>query len=636
MGADAGLTPEEKWEGKMQKLTQSVIKSGKLRTQRREGKRMRKRDKLLLNHVIGDWMPNSVFIDNQKVIVMPESASGEKRLEIMLDSVVSVEPVKGDEMGFELKWTSKDHASVVAPSKKKEAETDEFVMGLDLSDEEDDLLPKIEHQMHFRALSESEAHDWINAVNRAMQIRHATNVTNSTSYLKTYSTMPRDGGNEIGSLRKKRQQYMNLSPATTAILDQAHKSFLRLPPSVQSIARSVGIISATGSVIMVGGFAKSLLKAAVAPSASRRFIARNFERIWVDAIAWMAPPLLFNITGDVPDAVKEPRGGFPIPGSKRRASKRKSSKRASISSRASKSSRASTSSQFSALSSSSSLSNPEDVAPIRIVVMNSVSECDILYIQMLAKAIDDSHGKVKAFINKVERNRAFGLGAIFDLFGFTFLNRNDNVKSDEVDKKRIKKYLDQLAKDNAYEWIAVFPERGWANQDAIEEENESDANEHRPSLQTLLLPNANELEACLDRLDGRPNVEIYDMTVCYSSYSGDLPETAKDVLKNPKVPTYKNLLKGTSSNNIHISSQVFSMEEIMDYETGVRGWLDSRWERKDELLQHFATYQVFPPEEDRFGKVREDSFSVDGDIVLMLALWIFNFFTFSFVFVYLL
>ncbi|CAK9048997.1 Probable 1-acyl-sn-glycerol-3-phosphate acyltransferase 5 (Lysophosphatidyl acyltransferase 5) [Durusdinium trenchii] len=643
------MSPEEAFEMKMRTLTSSVIKRGKLRTRRAgAGQKVRKRDKLF-NRVKGEWSTNTVFIDNQKFIVQPLEESGAKRVEIMLASIKHVLPTE-DGTDFALTWTSSEVADTVSPGKKTvnefENENGEFVMGADLgfSDDEDEeeMGARLKDEvLVFRAATVEEARSWINALNRAIQISRSTQVTSSFKMLREYSTMGEEvdrwAEGEPGAVVGKNKKRGNLNQAER-MWAKANRDAKRLPRPVQAFGRLSGSIATTLSITMVGGFFKSLLKAGVAPTQMRRATMEVFQSVWLDAITFFAPEMLFHVSGDLPepliDTKQNKRDRRKARRERRRREKRLSSR--SSGSRGSRSSVADEEEEEDTASLRASLTrDPSAVKPLRVMVMNSACECDLLFVMMLAKAIEESQGRVKGYISNDERNELLGLGAVFDIFGFVSLVRRDKEKAQAHDAKRIKKHLSQLFKDDAYEWAVIFPERGYPSVKTIRKQSEVHDGD-RPELELSLLPDANELEAILDAAEGRP-VEIFDMTLSYEGFRGQLPESDgefKVYARDSRLPTYKNLLGGTSSENIHINLKQFQPDDVASHPAGVAGWLDERWERKDRMLQHFSDYQAFPPDDDE-DEIRRDAFTVKGNALPMVFVWLFNLFAISFIFVYL-
>jgi len=611
---ESKLSPEELFEQKMRSLTKSVIKAGKLKTRRNVGQRLRKRDKIF-QKVMGEWTTNSVFIDNEKVIVqeLDKSTSTPRRIEIKLASIKHVLPVD-DTAEFAVTWSApekQEKAAAFSPLKVKEQEDGEFSFGFgpdsddDELDDEPDTMEALKDQvLVFRASNADDSRAWVQALNRAIQISKSTGLTSSASMLREYNTLqPEDAVDDVAKLQKQSSAFnkkKHRSKLTQAeeLWSRANREAKKLPSPMQTVGRTAGAIAATVSMAFVTGFVKSLLKLVVAPSPVRRATMETFQSVWVEAMTWLVPPVLFHLTGDVPKPIKK--------GS--RYSRRRTSFRQSL---------------------------PKEKTT-RIFVMNSCCEADLLYMMMIAKGVEEAHGNVKGFISKDERDQLIGLGSIFELFDFVFLNRRSKDEKQDKDQESIDKHFARLHADKGYEWSVVFPERGWPSTHTVTKQNRSIEGTGKPELKMLLQPEANELEAALEALEGR-KVEIYDATLAYDGYLDELPERSREYSlsgKYPIIPSYKNVLKGTASSDIHLNLKIFNRDDIVSHEGGVQGWLEERWQRKDEILQHFATYAAFPPDENEEA-VRRDAFSVEGTVIPMVAVWVFNFICILFLFAYL-
>ncbi|GBG31133.1 1-acyl-glycerol-3-phosphate acyltransferase, putative [Hondaea fermentalgiana] len=612
-GEGTGLSPQELFDAKMKTLARSVIKSGQLKTRRRVGLRQRKRDKIF-HKVIGEWSPNTVFIDNEKVIVQNLEVTSQ-RTEIMLSAIKHVLP-QDDEPEFAITWTTreKEESTTRSPLRQREAEDGEFSFGFGAdSDEEDEDESTVRYKdevLVFRAASGEEARAWINSINKAIQVSQSTHLKSSFTQLREYNTAVDDDGQTLqrqrrltNALRVGRKKKSRLNVQAEEIWARANKEAKALPRPMQTVGRTVGAVAAGLSITMVGGFAKSFFKALAAPSTLRRTAASKLQTIWIDAIAWLLPPQLFHLSGDVPKPINLRRSLSRRSSSSRRRSRRRSGRHGS---------------------------SQADVT--RIFLANSACQADVLFLMFVAKALEDTHGNVKAFLGLRERLELLGLGPLFELFGFVFLSRRSKDDRQAKDRKQIARHFRSLLADHAYEWSVIFPERGWPTRASIEAEREADP--ARPELRTLLLPDANELTATLETLEGQ-NVEIYDVTIAYEGYTDDLAENEKALNKNTVIPSYRNLLSGSAASDIHMNLVRFDPEDILDHEDGVAGWLDERWVRKDQKLKHFALYTAFPPENDE-EPIARDAFSVEGDIVPMIGVWALNIAALIFVVIYLL
>jgi hypothetical protein len=395
------------------------------------------------------------------------------------------------------------------------------------------------------------------------------------------------------------------------------KLALELPPGVQTFLRTTGVMCSTLSTLVMGGAADAVLRTGVAPSWARRRVGNALQRVWVDAVSWLAPPLQFCVTGELPGAFTPAPPRVALAAAKalgEATGKRLSSSRSSRGSKRGAGAAAAAAPSF-------ALERP----PTRLLIMNRMAECDVLMVQMLARAVDGSHGRVKAVLSHHDRQHLFALGNLFEIFGYCFLSGSTKPKAREMDRKRIARFVQELANDDtAYEWVVLFPERGFASQHAVRGQAdgapEGPPGGTRPALDALLLPDAAELDAVLRELHGTPSVEIYDLTLSYEGWAGGMPATDKARRAGSLVPNYNNLLRGSCAASIHVDSVAFAPHDITEHAGGVQGWLDERWVRKDALLRHFKDHQCFPAEADE----ERESFQSSGSPLLMMLAWLVN------------
>jgi hypothetical protein len=400
------------------------------------------------------------------------------------------------------------------------------------------------------------------------------------------------------------------------------KLALELPPGVQTFLRTTGVMCSTLSTLVLGGAADAALRTGVAPSWARRRVGNALQRVWVDAVAWLAPPLQFCVTGELPGAYTPAPPRVALAAAKalgEATGKRLSSGRRDHRDRDRGSKRAA--GAAAAAAPSFALERP----PTRLLVMNRMAECDVLLVQMLAHAIDGSHGRVKALLSQHDRQHLFALGNLYEIFGYCFLSGSTKPKAREVDRKRLARFVQELARDDtAYEWVVLFPERGFASQHAVRAQAEGAPEGvlggERPALDLLLQPDAAELEAVLRELHGTPSVEVFDLTFSYEGWTGVLPATDKARRAGSLVPNYNNLLRGSCAASIHVDSVAFVPSDITEHAGGVQGWLDQRWARKDALLRHFKDHHCFPVE----AEAEREWFESSGSPLMILLQWFFN------------
>jgi Acyltransferase C-terminus len=90
-----------------------------------------------------------------------------------------------------------------------------------------------------------------------------------------------------------------------------------------------------------------------------------------------------------------------------------------------------------------------------------------------------------------------------------------------------------------------------------------------------------------------PSGMVYDMTVAFDSYSGEIPswEAGYTRTTDTRIPFISKLMAGDSCGTTHVHITAYSMA---DAAAGGEHWLDIVWQRKDELLEGFIKEGKFP------------------------------------------
>lgn len=91
--------------------------------------------------------------------------------------------------------------------------------------------------------------------------------------------------------------------------------------------------------------------------------------------------------------------------------------------------------------------------------------------------------------------------------------------------------------------------------------------------------------------------DIYDMTIAFPSYSGEVPTFAMGYGRNidTEVPSMSDLLAGKEPATVSIYSKKYTYDQATE---NLEAFLDSRWVEKEERLNHFIQHQNFDQEED--------------------------------------
>lgn len=90
--------------------------------------------------------------------------------------------------------------------------------------------------------------------------------------------------------------------------------------------------------------------------------------------------------------------------------------------------------------------------------------------------------------------------------------------------------------------------------------------------------------------------DIYDMTIAFPSYSGEVPTFAMGYGRNidTEVPSMSDLLAGKGPSSVSIHSKKYSYDQASE---NLEAFLDARWTEKEARLNHFIQHQQFDPEE---------------------------------------
>lgn len=170
--------------------------------------------------------------------------------------------------------------------------------------------------------------------------------------------------------------------------------------------------------------------------------------------------------------------------------------------------------------------------------------------------------------------------------------------------------MQSLIQDEFPFWLVFFPEGTTIHKEYVEKSKmfaekyecalygSSEAEslffrQGRPKFEKVLLPRVAGLQVILDAVDAA-EPDIYDMTIAFPSYSGEIPTTAMGYTRkhDTEIPSMKTLLARRSSRKpIWIHGQKFEYQHVKE---DLQTFLDTRWKAKEELLKHFTKHQKFP------------------------------------------
>ncbi len=211
-------------------------------------------------------------------------------------------------------------------------------------------------------------------------------------------------------------------------------------------------------------------------------------------------------------------------------------------------------------------------------------------------------GNVKICLkNELKRVPIVGWG--MQMFEFLFLKRNieqDCVHVRGKFRETIKKalfnmvveYMHSFIQDGFPLWIIIFPEGTTIHTEYVDKSHAFAEKSNRPKLDRVLLPRSTGLRIMMDALKaGKVKPDIYDITMSYSSYSGEVPTYAMEYNRNidKEIPSMKSLLAGQGPPEVHLHGKRYSFDQVYE---NVECFLDSRWKEKEQLMNEFIQHKV--------------------------------------------
>ncbi|KAJ8604002.1 hypothetical protein CTAYLR_003340 [Chrysophaeum taylorii] len=227
-----------------------------------------------------------------------------------------------------------------------------------------------------------------------------------------------------------------------------------------------------------------------------------------------------------------------------------------------------------------------------IVVANHQLDTDWIYMWETLRVVR-AHGGVKIVLLDDMRSVPV-VGWAMDLVGFVFVRRGDKkVKPD--DAETIRTGTQGLA--DAPSTVLLFPEGTTVNVES-KARSESFARQHsRPIHTHLVVPRTAGLAAAIKGfVDGGlrlQDIVVYDMTVAYAGYSGEVPRWDLGFARehDRDLPNVARLLRGEPGRFVRVHAEAFRASDLVG---DVVAWLDGRWQRKDDYLREFARTGDFP------------------------------------------
>jgi len=222
-----------------------------------------------------------------------------------------------------------------------------------------------------------------------------------------------------------------------------------------------------------------------------------------------------------------------------------------------------------------------------IVIANHQSDADWWYVWELACVLK-RHGNLKIILKEeVAHIPIIGWG--IRLFDFILLKRNWTS-----DRTKLKAKLASFAKDNFPMMLLIFPEGTTINTTSMEKCNAFAKDNSRPEHTKVLVPRSKGLEGCLASLPKNGHgYNVYDMTIAYSSYTGEIPTWEMGYTRNKdlEIPSISKMMKFETCKEVHIHIKMATAAQVLE---NTEQWLDKAWSEKEFLMTHFASHQSFP------------------------------------------
>ncbi|OQR84292.1 1-acyl-sn-glycerol-3-phosphate acyltransferase [Achlya hypogyna] len=253
---------------------------------------------------------------------------------------------------------------------------------------------------------------------------------------------------------------------------------------------------------------------------------------------------------------------------------------------------------------------PSDTKVPTIVIANHQVDADWWYILQLIRA-QGGIANVKIVMKEsLAKIPIFGWG--MSMFESLFLRRDL-----AHDKRHVQRYMESFVDDGFPCWMLLFPEGTTIHQEYVAKSQAFAARQQRPQLQHVMLPRSAGLQLLLDAYAHTSiKPEIYDVTVAYSGYSGEVPTYAMgyDRATDKSVPNMKHVLARVASEPVHLHVTKHKYDDVVD---NPEAFLDRQWVRKDALMHEFIEHQEFLSERASTREVIPES-----TIAATLRLWL--------------
>ncbi len=238
--------------------------------------------------------------------------------------------------------------------------------------------------------------------------------------------------------------------------------------------------------------------------------------------------------------------------------------------------------------------NTVDSSRPAIIIANHQVDADFWYVWEVARAYG-MHGRLKIIL-KADLAVVPIVGWGMKQFEFCFLQRNW-----QRDRRAFTRLLSSFVEDGYKCALLLFPEGTTINTEAVAKSHRFGREQNRPHLNHCILPRSTGFAALVETMWQSPHGHspvIYDLTVAYHGYSGEVPsyEMSYDRERDMEVPNVFKMMQGRACPKVHVHVKTYEVDEALM--GNPEQWLDARWVEKDALLERFIQTQSFKGEKE--------------------------------------
>ncbi|EQC42344.1 hypothetical protein SDRG_00082 [Saprolegnia diclina VS20] len=217
-----------------------------------------------------------------------------------------------------------------------------------------------------------------------------------------------------------------------------------------------------------------------------------------------------------------------------------------------------------------------------VLVANHQVDADWWYLQQYVRLV----GAVPQLKLCMKSSLAYVpcMGWTMALLEFLFLRR-DLVH----DKPHVQQYMESFVEDAFPVWLMLFPEGTTIHTECVTKSQAFATAQGRPTLERVLLPGAAGLQLLLDayaNTDVKP--EIYDITIGYPSYAGEVPTYEMAATSTRVCPPCNGWSRAMGRRSCICTSRATPLQPSP---ATIVGFLDRQWSQKEHWLAHFAQHE---------------------------------------------